>query len=285
MNQLTSAARSILCASICTVASFSVSASEAQDAAADPELAAQWASPANPAREPYAVQYINAVGSGCRPFTWAAGLASDGDSFRLRFARFSQEVSPESRDASATCQLAIAVNVPVGYSFRVAQFSYRGQALLDEGVAARLSTTYAFTGDPGNAEELHATLNGPYDDAYTIDDKSSKDGLWSPCNRNTTQVLNVVIKADLRSRAPGGEGRLDVDEAYGISLKWGRCQGFNGNWDPRSDRDPSGNRNPNGNWNPNGVWNPNASRDGRGGPVIVDVDRDRNPGREGANRR
>jgi hypothetical protein len=244
--------RRILCASGAAAVALCVPVTEAQDASAEPDLAAQWMGQGNPVQTPYSIRSISAVGNGCPLFGWTAALSRDGSTFGLKFADFAPTINPAQKKSTANCRLAIAVNVPIGYSFRVEQFSYRGYVYLEDGISAKLTTTYAFSNDMSKAETLHTTMAGPMDTTFEVDDTTSRTGIWSPCNRSTTQVLNVFLQADLQNGSPAADGTLEINEAYGISLKWGVCQGFTGSW------------NPTGNWNPNGSWNPNGGRASNG---------------------
>ena len=211
------------CAAALATALLGVTAGAlADDSGAAFDLAAQQTR-TDAARAGIEIDRVAASGSGCREGTWGGQLSDDGQTFYLRFGAFRPEVTPARAEASASCRVSIVVSVPSGLSYQIQRLGYRGYSYLEEGVSAELSTSYYFQNDRARTELYRTSLKGPLDDIYAIDDRPVDGGMWSPCGRSETQVLNVQLEVKLSNGTPPRDGTLELNEALGFRLAWRRC--------------------------------------------------------------
>jgi len=108
------------------------------------------------------------------------------------------------------CQLNVGLHVPNGWSYTVAEVTYRGYADLDSGVVGTQTSTYYFS---GNAQQATASTSyyGPYADDYLVADAIGISSLvWSQCNANV--ALNIKDAVRLNG---SGNGLMTADSIDG----------------------------------------------------------------------
>jgi hypothetical protein len=177
------------------------------------------------------VASVTANGTGCPAGTWAGQISEDGQSFLVTFQAYEATVFPGVAFAIKDCTLGINIKTPSGLSFAVTSFKHAGFASLSkEGMSAKQTAKYYFMGDPVGAPTLSATLTGPYDDIFVIeDDVAIENQVWSPCG--TERTLNAQTRLVLYNNADkSGVGFLDtaavaghVDYQFHIGLAWRQC--------------------------------------------------------------
>ena len=209
-----------LAASVCG----SAAGAAADDVSVPLDVAEQRAVRTDAARAGIEIDRIVATGNGCPEGSWAGRLSEDGQTFYMRFSAFRPEVTPAIAERSASCRISIVVSVPRGLSYQIQRLGYRGYSYLEDGVTAELATTYYFQNDRSRTEQSRTPLKGPLDDIYAIDDRPVDGGMWSPCGRSETQVLNVQLDVKVRNGNPRRDGTLELNEALGIRLGWRRCE-------------------------------------------------------------
>ena len=155
-------------------------------------------------------------GNGCPNGTASAVLSPDQKTISILFDRYSVEAGRASgRDMDRkSCNVAIPVHVPNGYSISLFQIDYRGYNNLPRGAYSRLQAEYFFAGQRGPVYEK--TFNGSLNEDYNFSNTVGAQAMiWSPCGAETNlrvnsslmtqtnsskqQTLSTVDSADIRS--------------------------------------------------------------------------------------
>ena len=221
MNTLASLGRLVVAASLSALV-FGC-ASETADDAMEPtegtEAALGVAVP-NPSGAYFAS--VSANGMGCPAGSWDANISRDGKRVSVKFSSYVAEVEEDMSFSIRDCTISISLRTPRGFSFAVDSFDYAGEARLDQGVRASISTKYYFQGNPITASNRYE-LDSSSDGRFVIEDKvAQSDRAWSPCG--TSRNLNVQTSVTLRNRSDReGSGRVDINKAWSLSLDWRRC--------------------------------------------------------------
>ena len=172
------------------------------------------------------IRGITYAGSGCPAGTIEGDVASDLSGVKLYFDEFVAETGPgvPFSEGRKNCQIVLDLNLPQGWSYAIANVSYRGYVDLDRGVTATQTSTYYFQGS-ANQASLHTTLNGPVNDDYVIRDTLAvTNQIWSPCSAQRALNINASVRTTGRSY---GLITLDsvkarVEHAYGLTFR--RCR-------------------------------------------------------------
>lgn len=132
-----------------------------------------------------------------------------------------------------TCNIAIPVQVPPGYSVSLFKYDYRGEATIPHDASGRFTTEYFFAGS--NGPRMDRQFPAGFDDAFTFTDNVVGAAMvWSPCGREVMLRSNTV--ASVRSSfmpgfSNGNPATITIDSAditgqvaLKYVLKWRACQ-------------------------------------------------------------
>lgn len=149
-------------------------------------------------------------GNGCPAGTASATLSPDGSSLSIIFDEFLTEAGPAvGRTINRkSCNIAVPVHVPNGYSISVLAVDYRGYVGLPRSASARLQAEYFFAGMRG--PRFSRDFIGATDRDYTFSNELGVESLvWSPCGadvnlrvnasmmvRNTNRSLDAIATVD-----------------------------------------------------------------------------------------
>ena len=166
-------------------------------------------------------------GSGCPAGTVGSVLSPDEKALSILYDSYIVEAGPSvgRMTAHKSCNVAIPVRVPQGYSVSIIRVDYRGFASAPYGSSVQLNREYFFAGSRGL--RLRSELGG-HDDNYTITDNLVASAIvWTPCGASTTLRINTSIIA--RADRYGGDDVLatldstDVDTKTVYHIAWRRC--------------------------------------------------------------
>lgn len=180
----------------------------------------------NPFAGAVKLERVSANGEGCPKGTWTAKLSADAQTVSMTFRSFATEITPSRTTSADDCRLAIVLRAPVGASYQVSRFVFRGYAYLEKGVEADLSTSHYFQLDESQSEQLKTTMLSPFDGEYAIEARTSKTELWAPCTTTEVSTLNVQFNIQLRNGNggnPKADGTVEVHEGLDIDLAWKKC--------------------------------------------------------------
>jgi hypothetical protein len=166
-------------------------------------------------------------GNGCPAGTASASVSPDGKSLSIIFDQFLVEAGAATGRTldRKSCNIAIPVHVPSGFSISLVAVDYRGFVSLPRGAMARLSAEYFFAGTMGPrfAQDFH----GVRDQDYLF---SNKLGLaaqvWSPCGAD----VNLRVNAAMMVRNPTWQDALatvdsaDVNAGIIYQIQTRRCR-------------------------------------------------------------
>ncbi len=154
-------------------------------------------------------------GSGCPAGSASVALTDDQKALSILFDQYSAQAGDGVSLDRKSCNLAIPVHVPQGYSLAVYEVDYRGFASVPRGAQGRFNVEYFFAGATGPRSAQ--VFNGPTDRDFLIEHNLGVEAvIWSRCgedvilrvnssllartNRNQDPTLMSIDSADLKSR-------------------------------------------------------------------------------------
>jgi hypothetical protein len=152
---------------------------------------------ASPDPSTVSIDSISYLGSACPEGTVRKSLAADRQSFMLYFSHFNVRsgINTPISESQTKCELNINLKHPTEFSYSVAQFTYRGYAMLPAGVAAEHNSTYYFWDSKARAISV-THWDGPMNrDYYTNTTLEPATMTWSPCG--VVRPLSVISRARL----------------------------------------------------------------------------------------
>ncbi len=165
-------------------------------------------------------------GTGCPAGTVSATLSPDAKTLSLLFDQYQAKVggvTGRSFDRKS-CNIAIPVHVPQGFSVSVLQVDYRGFNFLPQYATSQFSVEYFFAGSRGPA--FSKSFSGPTNQDYLIHNPLQVSALvWSACGVD----VNLRTNSSIRVSTTGNEEALatvdseDVNAAIIYQLQWRKC--------------------------------------------------------------
>lgn len=160
-------------------------------------------------------------GSGCPSGTLSATLSTDAKSLSILFDEFVLEAGPgigKSMDRKS-CNIAIPVHVPNGFSVSIMAVDYRGYNYLPRGARSQFRTEYFFAGQRG--PRYSKTFMGSMDDEYLLSNKLAVvANVWSKCGEDVNLRINSSMRLLNRNRRDDAMSTLDsTDISSGIVYK------------------------------------------------------------------
>lgn len=165
-------------------------------------------------------------GNGCPSGSASVTLSPDAKSLSIIFDEFMVEAGGRNKIARKSCNIAIPVHVPQGYSVSVIDVDYRGYVSLPRQAQARFSAEYFLAGIRG--PRFMKTFQGQTDEDYVISNELGVEALvWSRCGADVNLRVNSSML--VRTNRQGDEALATVDSAdfnAGIiyHLQWKRCR-------------------------------------------------------------
>jgi hypothetical protein len=150
-------------------------------------------------------------GNGCPAGTASASVSPDAKSLSIIFDQFMVEAGAATGRTldRKSCNIAIPVHVPSGFSISLVAVDYRGFVSLPRGAMARLSAEYFFAGSMGPrfAQDFHGVRDQDY---LFTNNLGISAQVWSPCGAD----VNLRVNAAMMVRNPTWQDALaTVDSA------------------------------------------------------------------------
>lgn len=166
-------------------------------------------------------------GSGCPAGSASVTLSPDSKALSILFDQYVAQAGGDSGKSidRKSCNIAIPVHVPQGFSVSVFQVDYRGYTFVPRGAEARFNVEYFFAGAQG--PRVMKSFMGPVDRDYLISNELAAHALvWSACGADVNLRVNTSMLA--RSNRFGEDTMATVDSAdiqAGLvyHLQWRRC--------------------------------------------------------------
>lgn len=168
-------------------------------------------------------------GNGCPAGSASVAISDDQQSLSVLFDAYSAEAGDTTgrRVDRKSCNLAIPVKVPQGYSVSVIGVDYRGfNAIPGNGANTRFDVEYFWAGSRG--PRMSQQYRGPMADIFEIrHDLIATALVWSSCGADV--VLRVNSSATAISNSRMEQTMMTVDSAdinAGLiyHLQWKRCR-------------------------------------------------------------
>ena len=167
-------------------------------------------------------------GSGCPAGSASVTLSPDQKALSILFDEYIAEAGGDTgkRIDRKSCNIAIPVHVPQGFSVSIFQVDYRGYTFVPRGGEARFNVEYFFAGQQG--PRVTKSFRGFVDDEYTLTNNLAAHALvWSACGADVNLRVNTSMLA--RSNRWGEDTLATVDSADIKSglvyhLQWRRCR-------------------------------------------------------------
>jgi hypothetical protein len=167
-------------------------------------------------------------GNGCPANSAGVTLSPDAKSLSILFDQYVTEAggSTGKRLDRKSCNLAIPVRVPQGYSISIFQVDYRGFNGLPAGARSQFNVEYFFAGMRGPRQTKSFT--GPSNGDYALTDELTAESLvWTPCGAMTNLRVNTSMTVTSNSSMQQAMSTVDsADVTAGIvyHIQWRRCQ-------------------------------------------------------------
>ena len=163
------------------------------------------------------IAYADIGGSGCPVGTARAVLSTDKRALSIIFDEYFGE-----NNEYASCNIAVALSVPEGFTVALIDIDYRGYASIPDlpGRRARFRTEYFFAGEMGPVRVTD--FGRGYDRNFMIL-HDIVGAVWAPCG------AEVIARANTSIRTWGSGSFLAIDTAdvttQGITfyLDWAEC--------------------------------------------------------------
>ncbi len=172
-------------------------------------------------------------GTGCPSGSASVTLSPDQKALSVLFDSYQAEAGNTTGRMvdRKTCNLAIPVHVPQGFSVSIFQVDYRGFNALPQGARSQFNVEYFFnSGAGGSGHGVRQTKNfiGPVSQDYLLTDKLAANALiWSPCGSDLNLRVNTSMTTFSNAameQAMSTVDSADVSAALVYWISWRRCQ-------------------------------------------------------------
>lgn len=166
-------------------------------------------------------------GNGCPAGSASVTLSPDQKSLSLIFDQFITEAGPSvgKQIDRKSCNIAIPVHVPSGFSISVIAVDYRGFVSLPRAASARLQAEYFFAGMQG--PRFIKDFRGVQDTDYTFNNQIGvAANVWSPCGAD----VNLRVNASMMLTNRGYEDSMatvdsaDINAGIVYQIQSRRCR-------------------------------------------------------------
>lgn len=165
-------------------------------------------------------------GNGCPNGSASATLSPDGKALSVIFDQFLAEAGPASGRTMdrKSCNIAIPVHVPNGFSISILAVDYRGFVSLPQGATARMQAEYFFAGMTG--PRFLQDFRGRMDQDYTFQNTLGVQAMvWSPCGADVNLRVNasMMVKNTTYQDAMATVDSADFSAGIVYKVQMRRC--------------------------------------------------------------
>lgn len=165
-------------------------------------------------------------GTGCPSNSASVSLSPDQSSLSILFDQYVVEAGNGRSMDRKSCNIAIPVRVPQGYSISVFQVDYRGFNSLPAGARATFNVEYFFAGSRGVRQAK--SFYGPAANLYELTDHLTAEAtVWSACGADTNLRVNTSMLVQTNRRqdlAMATVDSADVNAGIVYHVAWKRCR-------------------------------------------------------------
>jgi hypothetical protein len=165
-------------------------------------------------------------GTGCPQGTASVNLSPDKKSLSILFDQYFVEAGGSTNKSfgRASCNLAIPVHVPQGYSVSILAIDYRGYNNLPSGAKSTFQAEYFFAG--GQGPTFKKDFNGPLDKSYVFTNNLPLSAVvWSACGQDVNLRTNSSMRVNTKQNkeALATVDSSDIKAAIIYKLSWKKC--------------------------------------------------------------
>ena len=166
-------------------------------------------------------------GSGCPQGSASATLSPDAKDVSILFDSFQVEAGPNGKRIDRkSCNLAIPLHIPQGYSVSIFTVDYRGFTSLPLGGRAMFNAEYFFAGSRG--PQAARMFSGPKSENYIFTNQLAAEALvWSPCGADTNLRVNSSMFVQTNNNLEDAMATVDsadVRTSMVFHIQWRQCQ-------------------------------------------------------------
>ncbi len=166
-------------------------------------------------------------GNGCPAGSASVTMSPDQTQLSILFDQYMVEAGGSTGKTldRKSCNIAIPVTVPQGWSISLFQVDYRGFNSLPAGARSQMNAEYFFAGSRGL--RYTSTFRGPQAQDYMVSDAMLAEAVvWSACGAQTNLRVNTSILVQTNARREQALATVDsADVQAGLiyHVKWRRC--------------------------------------------------------------
>lgn len=165
-------------------------------------------------------------GNGCPSGSASVTLSPDQKALTIIFDQFLVEAGAFKTLDRKSCNIAIPVHIPQGFSVSILEADYRGFNSLPSGAYSQFAAEYFFAGQRG--PKIRKTFRGPIDSDYLVENNLTVTGLvWSACGADVNLRVNasMLVKTNrYREDALATVDTADFKAGMVYKLQWRRCR-------------------------------------------------------------
>ncbi len=165
-------------------------------------------------------------GTGCPAGSASVSLSPDQTALSILFDQYAVEAGNGRTMDRKSCNIAIPVRVPQGYSISVFQVDYRGFNSLPSGARSQFNVEYFFAGSRGPRQTKN--FFGPAANLYELTDYLTAEAVvWSACGADTNLRVNTSMLVQTnraQQQAMATVDSADVTAGLVYHVSWRRCR-------------------------------------------------------------
>ncbi len=165
-------------------------------------------------------------GTGCPVNSASVSLSPDQKALSILFDQYVVEAGNGRSMDRKSCNIAIPVHVPQGYSISVFQVDYRGFNSLPAGARSQFNVEYFFAGSRGIRQTK--SFFGPAANLYELTDNLAAEALvWTPCGADTNLRVNTSMLVQTnraQEQAMATVDSADVTAGLVYHISWRACR-------------------------------------------------------------
>lgn len=166
-------------------------------------------------------------GPGCPQGTASVNLSPDQSQISILFDQYTLAAggfTGKTMDRKS-CNVAIPVHIPQGYSISIFQVDYRGFNALPAGGSSQFRVEYFLAGmkGPTYTRNFSSMNNGDFTISNTI---AAEALIWSACGKDVilrTNSAMAVRTNSMNQDAQAGVDSIDIDSGLVYHIQWRAC--------------------------------------------------------------
>lgn len=166
-------------------------------------------------------------GTGCPDGTASATLSPDAKSLTILFDQYVAEAGGSTGKTldRKSCNVAIPVHIPQGFSVSIIAVDFRGFNSIPSGAMSEINAEYFFAGMKG--PRFTRRFFGPLQDEYLFNNTLQATAVvWSPCGEDVILRTNSSMLARTnmsKQQTMATVDSMDVDSGIIYQLQWRSC--------------------------------------------------------------